>query len=119
MSVLALYRDMKKRGVRLQADGGRLMVDAPAGELSGDDHAALVQAKPQLLRMLALRANEERRLLVAGWSPKERGGIVIWANPETGFYCSREAALHRLANPLSVSPYRRLLGVLGRSGRAS
>ena len=36
------------------------------------------------------------RLLAAGWEPKERMGLVIWANPETGFYCSREVALHRL-----------------------
>jgi hypothetical protein len=39
---------------------------------------------------------EERRLIAAGWTPKERGGQVIWANPETGFYCSQEVALHRL-----------------------
>ena len=39
---------------------------------------------------------EERNLIGAGWKPKERGGIVIWANPETGFYCSQEVALHRL-----------------------
>ena len=39
---------------------------------------------------------DERRLLAAGWEPKERMGLVIWANPETGFYCSREVALHRL-----------------------
>ena len=39
---------------------------------------------------------EERRLIAAGWKPKERGGLVIWANPETGFYCSQEVALHRL-----------------------
>jgi hypothetical protein len=39
---------------------------------------------------------EERRLIAAGWEPKERGGLVIWANPETGFYCSQEVALYRL-----------------------
>jgi hypothetical protein len=39
---------------------------------------------------------EERRLIVAGWKPKERGGRLIWANPETGFYCSQEVALRRL-----------------------
>jgi hypothetical protein len=42
------------------------------------------------------RTEDERRLLAAGWEPKERMGLVIWANPETGFYCSREVALHRL-----------------------
>ena len=39
---------------------------------------------------------EERNLIGAGWEPKERGGLVIWANPDTGFYCSQEVALHRL-----------------------
>src|SRR4051794_13925418 len=39
---------------------------------------------------------EERGLIAAGWKPKERGGLVIWASPETGFYCSQEVALHRL-----------------------
>lgn len=42
------------------------------------------------------RGDDERRLLTAGWSPKVRSGLVIWANPETGSYCSREVALHRL-----------------------
>ena len=119
MNVLTLYRDMKRRGVLLEADGARLIVDAPAGELSGQDRAALAEAKPVLLRMLALKAYEERRLLAAGWSPKERGGLVIWANPETGFYCSRDVALHRLANPLPGSSCRRLLEALGRSEKTS
>ncbi len=39
---------------------------------------------------------EELMLIAAGWKPKERGGLVIWASPETGFYCSQEVALHRL-----------------------
>jgi hypothetical protein len=39
---------------------------------------------------------EERGLMDAGWEPKERGGLVIWANPETGFYCSQEVALYCL-----------------------
>jgi hypothetical protein len=39
---------------------------------------------------------EESRLIATGWPPKERGGLVIWANPMTGFYCSQEMALHRL-----------------------
>ena len=38
----------------------------------------------------------ERRLMAAGWKPKERGDLVIWANPDTGFYCSQEVALYRL-----------------------
>lgn len=46
-----------------------------------------------------LRGGGERRLLAAGWSPKDRCGpleLTIWADPDTGFYCSQEIALHRL-----------------------
>ncbi len=43
-----------------------------------------------------IRGEDEERLLAAGWTPKERGGLLIWASPETGFYCSQEVALHRL-----------------------
>jgi hypothetical protein len=39
---------------------------------------------------------EKHRLIAAGWEPKERGGHLIWANPETGFYFSQEVALYRL-----------------------
>ena len=58
MNVLTLYYDMKKRGVHFEADGGRLLVDAPAGALSGQDRQALVEAKPALLRMLTPGADE-------------------------------------------------------------
>lgn len=43
---------------------------------------------------------EERRLIAAGWKPKQRGGLFIWANPATGFYYSQEVALHRLQQRL-------------------
>lgn len=39
---------------------------------------------------------EERRLIAAGWKPKERGGLIIWTHPESGFYFSQEMALHHL-----------------------
>ena len=39
---------------------------------------------------------EEWGLMGAGWEPKERGGLVIWANLETGFYYSQEVAQYRL-----------------------
>lgn len=56
---------------------------------------------------------DERRLIAAGWTPKDRCGplgLTIWANPETGFYCGQEVALHRLEDPLPRSPYRKLPG---------
>ena len=45
---------------------------------------------------------EERMLIAAGWTPKERSGLVIWANPETGFYCSQEVALHLLKRRVAL-----------------
>ena len=47
----------------------------------------------------ALRGEDDRSLLRVGWFPKERCGsldLTIWADPEMGFYCSQEVALHRL-----------------------
>lgn len=51
------------------------------------------------------RTEDERCLLAAGWSPKERCGplnLTIWVDPETGFYCSQEIALHRLGRDVSA-----------------
>jgi hypothetical protein len=59
VNVLALYHDMKRRGVRLEAKGESMVVDAPAGALTGKDRASLAEAKPVLLRMLATRTREE------------------------------------------------------------
>lgn len=39
---------------------------------------------------------ETRRLLAAGWEPKERFGKTIWKRPDNGFYCSQEMAAHFL-----------------------
>ena len=44
---------------------------------------------------------DERGLIGAGWGPNERSGLVIWANPETGFSYSQEAALVSLFGPRS------------------
>ena len=39
---------------------------------------------------------EERRLIAAGWEPKERCGRIIWKRPDNGFYVSQEVAIHFL-----------------------
>jgi hypothetical protein len=53
MNVLELYHDLKKRDIRLVADGENLKVDAPAGVLTDEDRAALAGFKPVLLKFLA------------------------------------------------------------------
>jgi hypothetical protein len=60
MNALRLYHDLKKRGVMLEADGVSLKVDAPAGALTDEDKAALVEHKAALLRFLSrARASQE------------------------------------------------------------
>ncbi len=41
----------------------------------------------------ALRSEDERRLLAAGWSPKERSGLVIWRKPGGSWYGEEVAVL--------------------------
>ena len=53
MNVLLLYHDLKARGVILEADGDRLLVDAPADTLTERDKDTLLEFKPALLKILA------------------------------------------------------------------
>ena len=53
MNTLTLYHDLKARGILLKADGDRLLVDSPAGELTDDDRGALAEFKPILLKFLS------------------------------------------------------------------
>ena len=59
MNVLSLYHDLKARDVLLRADGDKLRVDAPAGELTDQDRKALVQFKSQLLKFLSRQREPE------------------------------------------------------------
>jgi hypothetical protein len=53
MNALRLYHDLNWRDIHLEADGENLKVDAPVGALTEQDRAALLDAKPVLLRFLA------------------------------------------------------------------
>jgi hypothetical protein len=55
VNALVLYHDLKRRGVLLEVDGEKLRVDAPAGELTDEDKAALAAAKSVLLKFLSGR----------------------------------------------------------------
>ena len=52
MNALRLYHDLKKRDIRLEADGVNLKVDAPVGALTEGDRAELAELKPALLKFL-------------------------------------------------------------------
>ncbi len=43
---------------------------------------------------------EARKLLGAGWEPKERCGKTIWGSPDNGFYFSQEMATRFLGREL-------------------
>ena len=69
MNALGVYHDLKARGVVLAACGESLKVDAPAGELTEEDRAALVRLKPALLKLCRSRgpkkpADDGRRFKV-------------------------------------------------------
>lgn len=88
-------------------DQGRGTRDTIFEKPSSDHHAKGAKVPAPVTDINAARAiqrdPDERCLLAAGWTPKDRCGplgLTIWAHPETGFYYSREAALHRLDNPL-------------------
>ena len=53
MNSLKLYHDLKARGVILEAQGQQLKVDAPAGVVTAEDRAALVEFKAKLLEFLS------------------------------------------------------------------
>jgi hypothetical protein len=64
MNALALYHDLKARGVILEAceAGERLKVDAPIGVVTEADRTALLEFKPILLKFLSRFPQEEEPL---------------------------------------------------------
>ena len=59
MTALQLYHELKKRDIRLEADGENLKVDAPAGMLTDEHRAALLECKPVLLGFLARQRDHQ------------------------------------------------------------
>jgi hypothetical protein len=75
VNVLKLYHDLKARGVTLETQGENLKVDAPAGVVTEEDRAALVEFKPRLLKFLS-RPQEELQEIPT------RESVACWAGPE-------------------------------------
>jgi hypothetical protein len=80
MNTLRLYHGLKKRGVALKADGVSLKVDAPAGVLTDEDRAALVEFKPILLKFLSRKAAPEEPASDYADMPRSK---ARWAGPGT------------------------------------
>jgi hypothetical protein len=69
VNALSFFHGLKARGVILEAAGEHLKVDAPAGVVTDDDRAALVEFKPILLKFLSRTPEEEPlRESEARWS---------------------------------------------------
>lgn len=83
MTALALYRDLKARGVGFEVDAGKLRVDAPAGELTQEDKVKLKELKPMLLKVLyrVERAEGEGRRFDA--KPSRHRGYMSLYDPTT------------------------------------
>lgn len=76
MSVGALLEDLRRRDVTLEAEGDLLHVDAPAGVITDELRAILVENKGRLLELLA---RERHSLEEAG----RRGLAIRWSEYPT------------------------------------
>ena len=72
MNASALLEDLRRRDVTLEAEGDRLHVDAPAGAITDELRAVLVENKGRLLELHSWkrrkREKASRRGLAIGWS---------------------------------------------------
>ena len=117
MSAQVLLERLRQRDVRLEADGGLLHVDAPAGAVTEELREALVEHKPKLLKLLEWERECERR------DPEEAdhlGLVVRWSDhpvwiqlhdPTTGEWheVRAEECLPRVVE--SANKYRKKGGV--------
>jgi hypothetical protein len=76
MNASALLEDLRRRDVALEAEGDLLNVDAPAGAMTDDLRAALIENKERLLELLA---RERQELEKAG----RRGLAIRWSEYPT------------------------------------
>ena len=76
MSASALLEDLRRQDVTLEAEGDLLHVDAPAGAMTDELRAALVENKGRLLELLA---RERQKFEKAG----KRGLAIRWSEYPT------------------------------------
>ena len=72
MSTRILLEELRRRDVHLEADGERLYVDAPAGIVTEELKASLMEQKPSLIKLLQWERckleEASRRDLMIRWS---------------------------------------------------
>lgn len=76
MNATVLLDELRSQGVSLEADGERLLVDAPAGMITEEIKATLAELKPKLLKLLTW---ERRKLEEAS----RRGLLIRWSEYPT------------------------------------
>ena len=121
MSAGELLAELKRLGVKIEADGDRLRYAGPQEAISPELIGRLKVHKAELMavcaktkigvkedrnlsetvRMRPASDLEVRELHTAGWEPKERCGKLIWKHPDNGFYYSQEMAAHFLGREIS------------------
>src|SRR5687768_17421789 len=86
MNPRVLLDDLRNRGVLIELDGERLIVDAPTGVVTEELRASLTEHKPSLLKLFEWERRKlddaDRRGFVARWS-REPGWISLH-DPLTG-----------------------------------
>ena len=116
MKVWAFLEELERLGVELRTVGDGLEYEGPEEAITPELLERLKAHKADLMAacgkteavaeedrkpaeavcMRTTADTEARRLLSAGWEPKERCGQIIWKRPDNGFYCSQEVAVHFL-----------------------
>jgi hypothetical protein len=75
-----LLAELRQRDVRLEAEGELLRVDAPDGAVTEELRDALVEHKPNLLKLLDRERDREQRVL----EEADRLGLVVrWSEYPT------------------------------------
>ena len=86
MNARELLEDLRAQGVNLEADGERLLVDAPAGAITDEIKVTLAELKPKLLKLLTWERRKleeaDRRGLIIRWS--EHPTWIKLHDPTTG-----------------------------------
>jgi hypothetical protein len=81
-----LLDDLRSKGVSLETDGERLLVDAPAGVIADEIKTTLTELKPKLLKLLTWERRKleeaDRRGLIVRWS--EHPTWIKLHDPTTG-----------------------------------
>jgi hypothetical protein len=121
MNVRALLEELEHLGVELRVVGDELEYEGPEAAVTLELLERLKAHKAELMAVCGKRETvaeegrqpaesmrirtvadpDTRKLLAAGWEPKQRCWRTIWKRSGGGFYYSREMATHLLDTGIS------------------